>query len=677
MANQNIPKAIDLTITKEEMYGDIYKLMEDMSKIRFECINTGKVNEKNLEEYLQLSSFLAQALKAVSDKQTIDRLSFLVEEMNKSQGLVYFDPLQRRYWSRINPKFMNTLDTVLIQIYGNNFDSLDKGHHLISAVKYVCSKNEDSEAERKKILHSILPVSGRVRGVDPSTLFYGQMFHDELKEDTLEQHLNFDVGSMNEIVRRTMATAAEIGCVTFTFEAAREDYLKLKEEFPDMLPEAVGMFQGKQKVKVRANVNKAPSESESEHVYRKAVTFLAQKGMADYVKDYKPEELGKLMFNADWSKVEDLIYGKFERMFPKVDAAKLKEKSAGNLMQIASLVKEVMKTMHQYPGVYGFIVGDNVVINDMVTSDDNNDEKIWKGSCGEIIDICKTYSIEFYEPKIKKPKHGEEKKESKDEEEDEEAEKVTNSRIWDVSPEHLRKLENSGTVFPEWYKRGDFEIGDIVKLKKTYAEENEIEPGDITYGSVGRIIGLTYEIKFSKLVNKDGEVKEKDKKEDEINQVYLTRTNGKYEQNIAEVVNQLVTESMKESLGKKQKNAIDLKVHMAENHVGYSHHETIGGYDKCTLFFIKDGNYYLMSYVTESAEDGTSVLSKVKNVVAKMGLKAGEERINDDKIMEFVAGYKGLIRDAFLKVGNALNPIYISLHKYKEGKLVETFEGRR
>jgi len=39
--------------------------------------------------------------------------------------------------------------------------------------------------------------------------------------------------------------------------------------------------------------------------------------------------------------------------------------------------------------------------------------------------------------------------------------------------------------------------------------------------------------------------------------------------------------------------------------------------------------------------------------------------------------YKGLSRDSFQEVARALNPVYISLREYKDGKQINLFTGRR
>ena len=77
-----IPKSIDFQISTEEVYQDIYQLMEDMSTIRFESINSAELTEDNLREYLQLSSFLSKSLLAVSNKATTTRFVNMVEAMN-------------------------------------------------------------------------------------------------------------------------------------------------------------------------------------------------------------------------------------------------------------------------------------------------------------------------------------------------------------------------------------------------------------------------------------------------------------------------------------------------------------------------------------------------------------------------------------------------------------------
>jgi len=673
-----VPRSIEIRISKEELYADICKLMEDMSKIRFECINTKDLNEKNIREYLQLAGFLWQCIRGVADKDMMSQLELLVNAMNEHEALVHFDPIQRRYWEKNCPDFVARLDSALIQIYGSHFDSLDRAHHLVSAVKTACAKNEKKAekdatteqqkkkhaAEHERIISSIIPVIGRVRGVDPVTLFAAEHLRSyaQADPDDVQANLTIKMGSHCDMIRNAMVVARDLGFLTFDAEVSRDDYEKLRQEFPDMIPARTTKRQGQQYITLRITVNKAPAESESKQVSQRFKEFVQNPQLVELAENYSPDDIGKVMFGLDPSEVRKKAASRFTRRFPIVDGSAIGED--GSISGLDKEIGAIARTIFSYPDIYGYAIGDEVEMNERVKEDDGNDERYWCGSSGVIKGISPSVSIEFYKPVIKGRKGTK-----------------GHAIIWDVEPKYLEKTGNSTTRFQKWYKGRQLSVGDVVRVNGTYADDFEIEKGDLDVGSEGKVIGLTYKVRFGRLVNNRRKVKDGVNEEvDEINHSYLTRTSKTSRDHVKSLVDKIISESIKAALSSATPD-IELDIHRGENTTGYVHHETIGEYDKCSMFFSTNGYRFILTYVTERAEEKEKGLkAKMRKALETLGMaekKKTKDRVSDEMMMDFISEYKGLSRDAFEKIASALNPIYVCLYKFQDGNQVDFFEGRR
>ena len=667
MPEVKVPKSIEFEIRRDQVFENVYQLMEDMSRIRFECINSGRIEEDKALEYLKLANFLSKSVLSVTSATANQRLGSLVSSMNHNPALVYFDTLQRRYWEKHEPDFLANLDSVLIQIYGERFDSLDKGHHLVSAVKCVCAQNEETDSEKTRILGSVLPVTGIVRGIDLQTLICEGVLNRGQDSADLKDQLSLKIGSLEDVIENLVQYAREVGVLSIEIPVTRTQYDELVKKFPDAMPVGSKKISGNNVVKTRFIVNKAPVETASKQVHVKLEKFLQDKTLVDLFENYTPLNPGLFLDSTKVLNLGRYIHDKVSYKLRKVNCLEeIKCLSLGELeIKLASIVREFV----QYPETYGLLIGDKVKINELVTHDEANDESIWKGSYGEITGISRSYTVEFHDPKIKGQKKEKEKTQKKG----------TDVVVWEIERRHLEKVSDKKTSFPSWYKRGDIEIGDIVKINDKYADDEEIETGDLNSGSVGRVVGLTYEVHFDKVYHRDGKDRTRtDVSESDINQVYLTRTKTMDPSEIEKLIHDEIAIQIKEALKGSDPEIKFETVDIGESK-GFSYHEEVESYDKAVLFFRKGKNYCVLTYVTEKNTKKKSSITQ--DILRKLGLikrsDSHEIEITDDKIMAHIAGYKGLIRDAYETISRALNPIHITLAEVRDGKRVNYFTGTR
>jgi hypothetical protein len=652
--SDEIPKSLHIRVSREEVFKGIHALMEEMSKIRRECINSGRARPENIEKYLSLANMLATDVMAVSDAPTIERFNYLVGEMNDTSALVFFDPFQRGYWTKHKPGFVSTLDTALIQMYGEHFDSLDKGHHLIAAVKCVCARNEDHAEKKKDILASVLPVCGAVRGVDASSLLTQEMLTPPLDMNNLGAHLSFQFGGLEDTIRRAATAAQAMGYLSFQAELRRAEYQALERSFPGMVVESTRRLGGEEYVRVRLVINNSPLEEKVAPLADRLMPLLTNPMLMELVLEYAPEKLGEVAANIQPDKIHADTdralkkYFKEKLPFVDLDAVELSGNFHDRIENLLTVVREVVA----HPDIYGFIPGDGFTINEMVVSDDN-EEDLWVGSEGEVKKRSSTLSIEFDQPKIKgRPQDKE-------------------PRVWDYPASQLKVLEPSSLKFPSWYKpNGKLEIGARVEL--TSVDEDEVETGDLNKGSIGRVIGFTYDVHFSKVVNKAGAVSPQQRDEDELNQIYLTRTRTISEQELRTEMHAEVSAIVHKLLSRTGGVQMELCKHNGS--MGYHHREEVAGYDRHTILLIREERHLLLSYIREGQPVHSAA---VERAAAESGVAPEGKTINPQRLVEFLTGYKGSLVSATERLAKAVNPIHLSLREIKEGKVTEYCEARK
>lgn len=125
---------------------DITDIIADMESIRRENL-VRKINNEKKNEYLHLSGILADQLKAVEDKKTLDRINSVVRAIDENPVLLSYDFMQEDFWRETHPELSKELDKILIAVKKDDFTSLREKHHIVSAVKYLSTENKERKTK--------------------------------------------------------------------------------------------------------------------------------------------------------------------------------------------------------------------------------------------------------------------------------------------------------------------------------------------------------------------------------------------------------------------------------------------------------------------------------------------------------------------------------------------------
>ena len=687
MTKRPPPREINITLTRDDILADVHKLMEDMSVIRFKCINDRKQSEENVREYIQLSNLLATSIMGVSNAHTKKKLETLVGHMNRNDSLVMFDPLQKRYWQHHEPEFLSLVDNLVIQLYGSNFNSLDKGHHLVSAIKMFCARHEKVTAEREKIVTSIRPVNGHVRTADPAALFTTHGLTSSARADNLT--MDFNIGSIYDYVKNTIVIARDLGYLTISAQLPRRDYQRLQQELPGIIP--TGRERGGEIVQFQIPVNKAPKKPTTINADRILRSYAQNYSLVQLISQYAPSALENFNFEFDTNAFKKELVNKYTRVFNMVDSEKLKETDP---LKLIEELRKITRVIYCNPDTYGFFVGDKIMGDAKKVAADPDLSKEWGASSeGVITGICTDLAIRYTQAVLK----GKRKNETVDL-----TAETRPPRVENMEPEYIKVTNETERERPEWeqdsWSKGSvvLQLGDLIKVKKSYdkdydttsdeateedadeEEEEGLNPGDICSGSKGQIVGYSYKIKFDKLVDAEGNIQES-KTEEDILQYYLKRKDN----NISCLVNRHLDEFIQEAIDKvtNSNQSLDLQMITHKKTKAYFNSETIEDYEKISILVEKEQMLYVLTYITEKTDEKSreSISERIKRTLKSIpGLK---DLINggtdEESLVKLISEYAGTTRKMFEQVAIAINPVHITLHAYRKGNQIDYFEARR
>lgn len=145
---------IDLSLNKL-----IPELLNEMSTIRRDVMNDKRCSYTQTDAYFHLNINLASYLKEriLTDSRIKDLSINLSLEVEKDEALLYYDPLQDKYWHDNNPLFTNSLNRLALLVCNDIED--DCKHHLLQGVKYLDTYGALRE-KQLKYFNSIKPFSG-------------------------------------------------------------------------------------------------------------------------------------------------------------------------------------------------------------------------------------------------------------------------------------------------------------------------------------------------------------------------------------------------------------------------------------------------------------------------------------------------------------------------------------
>ena len=86
-------------------------------------------------------------------------MQYVAERLNSNPALMDYDPLQDAFWKRAEPKFLKSLEDLLIGIVREDFQTVESKHHVLQAIKYLGCEGMDKQ-KRAEIYDSIEPFKG-------------------------------------------------------------------------------------------------------------------------------------------------------------------------------------------------------------------------------------------------------------------------------------------------------------------------------------------------------------------------------------------------------------------------------------------------------------------------------------------------------------------------------------
>ena len=150
------PKVVVLELEDKDVEGDVISVLNSMETIRREELVSNRIGDNKKNEYLHLAVRLASGIEALADEKTLGKMDFVVKQLDRNPALMAYDYLQDGFWRESEPEFTRSLDQLLIGLKQDSFSGLEDKHHLLNALKYLGSKDEELK-KRLEIYDTILP----------------------------------------------------------------------------------------------------------------------------------------------------------------------------------------------------------------------------------------------------------------------------------------------------------------------------------------------------------------------------------------------------------------------------------------------------------------------------------------------------------------------------------------
>jgi len=83
------------------------------------------------------------------------------KQLDRNPALFAYDYLQDGFWRESEPEFTRSLDNIVISLEEDDFADLEDKHHLLNALKYLGSKDEELK-KRLEIYDTILLKSSNI-----------------------------------------------------------------------------------------------------------------------------------------------------------------------------------------------------------------------------------------------------------------------------------------------------------------------------------------------------------------------------------------------------------------------------------------------------------------------------------------------------------------------------------
>src|SRR3989344_5633272 len=289
-------KVVVLELEDKDVEGDVISVLNSMETIRREELVSNRIGDNKKNEYMHLAVRLASGIEALADEKTLEKMDFVVKQLDRNPALMAYDYLQDGFWRESEPEFTRSLDQLLIGLKGDSFSGLEDKHHLLNALKYLGSKDEELK-KRLEIYDTILPFN------TPSMEQNRKLFEGELKRLRIESIQEQDEITANvknsDDVERVLSVAQKLGFSNVKTIIGKKKYEEIEKKYPgsSILGDESSVNSLKFK---RGKFAKAFGKI-------KPLTYPILGASSSYVQESLERRVGKENFDAGYSTIHSFI----------------------------------------------------------------------------------------------------------------------------------------------------------------------------------------------------------------------------------------------------------------------------------------------------------------------------------------------------------------------------------
>ncbi|MBI5066167.1 hypothetical protein HZA97_08080 [Candidatus Woesearchaeota archaeon] len=153
--NTSIQNKVTVELKKEDVKDNLLKILDDMSKLRNECVVNLESTNQQKTDYLKLTSELASCVEALIEENNLEeQVNKIISFVKSDELLKCYDILQNKFWTETNPQFLNSLSNLSVYLLGDDFSSTTHSYHLFQALKYL--KLDENKID---VIKTILPIN--------------------------------------------------------------------------------------------------------------------------------------------------------------------------------------------------------------------------------------------------------------------------------------------------------------------------------------------------------------------------------------------------------------------------------------------------------------------------------------------------------------------------------------
>jgi hypothetical protein len=243
-----LPKEMQIEIDDNDVEKTYIDIIKSMNYIRNETIKNNKITNIDKEEYLHLTQRLASCLEEFIDEKTIDKMQKLVEQIDKKEELINYDFNQNKFWKKVNPNFVNTIDSIFNDMFKSDESQIQKQktniniptidcekeeiqYNVFQAIKYIGACDEEKNI-KNSIYNTILPHQEPIKITEKTSKeikdFFANKKYKIVQKDNLVGKINksFNEIEKNNDLNTIMNDAKEMGYSYLDLSIPKEEFLK-------------------------------------------------------------------------------------------------------------------------------------------------------------------------------------------------------------------------------------------------------------------------------------------------------------------------------------------------------------------------------------------------------------------------------------------------------------------